>query len=513
MDKTGEKSLKTSNYLVGYLIIALLEFIVLVFVGKSLTQKAQFVTEAWYHEIDSGCGNRFAEDYSADSENALLAVPNDNKSFVAVIDRNGNILSSEDFSSNAITHANIFVSINNNMNIRNISKDEAISNLISGNGGFFEYSFSSKNRVLIYTPCDSNNELFVVRVMSKSDFYSVQEEFSAYPVIFFFVVLLFTAALFAITYRVYFRAVRTEDMLNRNSLITEDNDLISFTYHKSIAAFEMTGAVENAFGSEIAARKTVDWNTISQRLHQEDQSMLREISRAVSKGENKISTEFRIVDTEDSTLFHWHRLKGKVIRDSNGDSIRFVGTVQNSDDQISHENMLKNRAEHDLLTGLLNKMTMEDFVNRELEKDSFNAHVFFIIDLDNFKAVNDNLGHATGDLVLTDVSSKLQLIFNENDIIGRLGGDEFAVLLVIPPQMAGQADNLIKHKAKSLNTAMRAQYGNDDIKIDVSCSVGIAKAPEDGSDFKSLYTCADKALYYSKNNGKDRFTFYGDIKR
>ena len=506
------KELKTSNY-IGILVSTIIfELVALIFVGILLEKKAEAVNEKWYHDLDMSYGNAFISSLEEGLKPENFAQLKDDKSYIAVIDKSGEVLFNVDSGRNGVSAGNFFDFIKNKASLNSMTKEEAINKIISQDRGRIDYSFSSKNRILLHTPCDESGEYFVIRIMLKKNFYDMKDEFSSFSILYIFVAVFVLAVQFVFVRNLVIRTIDAENKIDRNNIISSDNDIVSFTFHRSIGCFEMTGAVEKSFGSEIAARTHVDWGSLSEHLHSEDQSILRDISKAVEKGENKISTEFRIKDIEDAEVYHWCRLKGKVIRDENGDSVRFVGTLQNSDDQISHENMLKNRAEHDLLTGLLNKMTTEECINKALKEDSRNAFAFFIMDLDNFKAVNDNLGHATGDLVLTDVASKLKLVFNSNDIIGRLGGDEFAVLLVIPSQMAGGADNLIRHKAKLLNETMREEYGSEKMQISVSCSIGIAVASGDGSDFQSLYQCADKALYYSKNNGKNRFTFYDELK-
>ena len=111
-----------------------------------------------------------------------------------------------------------------------------------------------------------------------------------------------------------------------------------------------------------------------------------------------------------------------------------------------------------------------------------------------------------------DVANKLTLLFNEYDFIGRLGGDEFAVMLVIPENMSNYSSRLIELKANSLCENLRETYSDENVTVTVSASIGISIYEKDGKSFEELYRHADQALYHSKNEGKNRYTFYSGEK-
>lgn len=164
-------------------------------------------------------------------------------------------------------------------------------------------------------------------------------------------------------------------------------------------------------------------------------------------------------------------------------------------------------ANTDPLTGLLNRTgqqkTTENYIhNNNIENK---AGVLFLLDLDNFKKINDNLGHPEGDKLLIDVSKKLKSLFRDGDYVCRLGGDEFSVFLT------GEAsDSLICSKANMINAALKYSYQLEDgQEIKTSASIGIASYPKDGKDYETLYKNADTALYHSKEMGRDRYTIFG----
>lgn len=166
---------------------------------------------------------------------------------------------------------------------------------------------------------------------------------------------------------------------------------------------------------------------------------------------------------------------------------------------------LRQQAEHDLLTGLYNKLTTEsriaEYINSVQQSD--NSGAFILIDLDDFKKINDTLGHDMGDFVLAETAHRLQSIFNTDDIIGRLGGDEFAVFLLNPKTI----DNLLL-MAQRVSESFRIPYTGCGNLYYVSSSIGISIFPQHGTSVAQLYKRADIALYCSKARGKDTFTIF-----
>ena len=133
-----------------------------------------------------------------------------------------------------------------------------------------------------------------------------------------------------------------------------------------------------------------------------------------------------------------------------------------------------------------------------------------IIDIDNFKNVNDVLGHDWGDNVIKDIASKISSLLGDGDIAGRIGGDEFMAFI--------SGDNVrerIDGLCKALCDRIRYTYSDEKLgrEVSISSSIGVAVAPDYGKNFKELYTSADIAMYISKTGGKDRFTVYSGQER
>ena len=157
----------------------------------------------------------------------------------------------------------------------------------------------------------------------------------------------------------------------------------------------------------------------------------------------------------------------------------------------------------DPLTGLWNRAYTENAINSHLMAGGNGT--LFMMDMDNFKQINDNYGHATGDKVLSIFSDILLHFASENDICCRLSGDEFMLYF---RNLTVRKD--VELKANGIISEMNKKIASLNICIDTSVSIGVAMAPEDGTNFATLYTNADKALYFIKQNGKQSFHFFRD---
>ncbi|MBR0102562.1 MAG: diguanylate cyclase [Selenomonadaceae bacterium] len=161
-------------------------------------------------------------------------------------------------------------------------------------------------------------------------------------------------------------------------------------------------------------------------------------------------------------------------------------------------------SELDKLTELFNKKTMENLCKMKLktfnENEAANIFLaFYIIDLDHFKEVNDLLGHQFGDKVLVEFAKGLKKIFRPNDCIGRFGGDEFVVIVDSLPNMEVVVRKAEQIKQIAFNLALEGKSHF------VTASIGIAVAPQNGRDYDTLFSVADKAVYHVKNNGKNGY--------
>ena len=156
----------------------------------------------------------------------------------------------------------------------------------------------------------------------------------------------------------------------------------------------------------------------------------------------------------------------------------------------------------DGLTKLLNRKAAENFVQQY--KTNSNLCAMIIIDIDNFKCVNDELGHIKGDELLIEIAGYLKKLFRSTDCVSRLGGDEFMIFM---PNISKRSDAVIK--SESILRYFPIVFNSANKEIIVSCSIGIAYSDcEDENIYENLYHNADKAMYTSKKNGKNQINVF-----
>jgi diguanylate cyclase (GGDEF)-like protein len=174
---------------------------------------------------------------------------------------------------------------------------------------------------------------------------------------------------------------------------------------------------------------------------------------------------------------------------------------------IAKEQKLNALAYHDMLTGLANRQLLTEHLRQEIalahRLERMIALVF--IDLDHFKSVNDTLGHSAGDRLLKEVAARLASCTREGDIVSRFGGDEFVMVL---PNLTDD-DALVPVIRRVLDSVSEA-VSLDGHDVTVTCSIGVALYPRDGTDLDTLLRKADATMYRVKQRGRGEFLFHKD---
>jgi diguanylate cyclase len=211
-------------------------------------------------------------------------------------------------------------------------------------------------------------------------------------------------------------------------------------------------------------------------------------------------------------------LLGNYLSLPNALSISFIGVIVSVLALLGYKNLkqmsvsleLVNKqahhlAEHDALSGLPNRVAFIKQLNRELHQidDNKGSLAVLFLDLDKFKDVNDNFGHATGDMLIVEFGQRIKALLRGSDTFARFGGDEFAI---IQPCVKSFAD--IETLARRIITATSEVFHLDGADAFVGVSIGIATAPANASDVDSLMRLADIALYRAKNDGRNRYSFF-----
>jgi diguanylate cyclase (GGDEF)-like protein/PAS domain S-box-containing protein len=214
---------------------------------------------------------------------------------------------------------------------------------------------------------------------------------------------------------------------------------------------------------------------------------------------------------------HWYELSVARKATDVGQTPRFIAVSRDITERKEAENRIFRLAYYDSLTGLPNRQSFLDRLDREIHRAgrSSDKLAVLFLDLDGFKNVNDTLGHSAGDLILQWAADRLSQGIRPSDLaaraqtsesvagLARLGGDEFTVMI---PNMAHGEDALVvAHRIRDL---MRRPFNLDGRDVVLTTSIGIAVFPEDGEDAAELLKHADTAMYHAKDQGRDNCQFY-----
>jgi len=231
-----------------------------------------------------------------------------------------------------------------------------------------------------------------------------------------------------------------------------------------------------------------------------DDNRVRESNRPLVDKVEKITHADGTEHWLSTTKIPRHNEKGEVI-----------GTMGISRDITTHKQQEENltyMTTHDTLTGLANRALLSDHLTLALARAQRNRQKFpiMLLDLDNFKDVNDRLGHSGGDKLLQVVGDRLNGILRKTDTVARMGGDEFLLLL---PEITKTED--INVVAQKILAVFRRPFLLGDHEVNTTTSIGIAIYPSDGKDTDSLIKNADIAMYYAKEKGRNNYQYYTTI--
>ena len=221
------------------------------------------------------------------------------------------------------------------------------------------------------------------------------------------------------------------------------------------------------------------------------------IRRIYEQGENHISFTYQRKMADG--MERWVHNEIRFLLDIDSGHLCAMLSAKDIDAEKREQQELAVAAKMDRMTMLLNRETTMRYIRRVLEENETEKHVLFMFDVDNFKHLNDTMGHQKGDEFLVELARGLKKSFRDSDIVGRVGGDEFFALMKNVPDTA-----LVERKANELlSTIQEICAGYADIRL--SGSIGIY--PENGKTLDELYGQADAALYQAKRKGKNQYVF------
>ncbi|GGI54396.1 GGDEF domain-containing protein [Oxalicibacterium solurbis] len=201
----------------------------------------------------------------------------------------------------------------------------------------------------------------------------------------------------------------------------------------------------------------------------------------------------------------WISENARAVHDSSGKLLFFEGTVEAITERKLHEAEIRFQATHDALTGLPNRTLLYDRMQQAMlhSQRYGNLTAIAFLDLDQFKFINDSLGHQVGDELLKITAQRLKSCLRESDTVARQGGDEFVLLLTSQPN----EESITQTMQRVLHEVAQPWTAND-LEFRITCSVGITLYPNDGRDAETLLKHADSAMYKAKELGRNMFQYY-----
>lgn len=275
-----------------------------------------------------------------------------------------------------------------------------------------------------------------------------------------------------------------------------------FTYNYGHNKYKFSKGIEKLIGYTQEDLNT-NKDLIKHLIHNEDVHKFEDAQRELFIG-NTVRKELRIFHPNQGV--RWVLFKAEPLKNNDGVTVKVNGQFEDITREKELEYELKRLAYFDDLTDIPNRKMLDRQIQKALSRSKRQNHNFTLmfIDLDDFKKVNDTLGHDAGDKLLIEVVSRINECVREEDLISRIGGDEFIVMF----EETGKDE--IEQIAKRIIEYVANPYSINENIASISLSIGISMFPNDGEDKETLIKAADKAMYYAKNNGKNSYKFYTD---
>jgi diguanylate cyclase (GGDEF)-like protein/PAS domain S-box-containing protein len=201
----------------------------------------------------------------------------------------------------------------------------------------------------------------------------------------------------------------------------------------------------------------------------------------------------------------WISENARAVHDDEGRLVCYEGTVEAITERKLYEAEIHHQATHDALTGLPNRNMLHDHLQRAIQvaRQKGGLTVVAFVDLDQFKFINDSLGHQVGDELLKTVAQRLQSCLRDADMVARQGGDEFVLVLQNQTGEAGIAEAM-----QRILAAVSRPWQAGEREFHITSSIGVSRYPVDGRDVETLLKHADAAMYKAKEQGRNNFQFF-----
>lgn len=220
--------------------------------------------------------------------------------------------------------------------------------------------------------------------------------------------------------------------------------------------------------------------------------------------QGRSTLEYECIERSDGETYRWIRVHYCIYRSNVTNCVKVISYVKNIEEEKRAYRQLVEKASLDQMTGVLNKMATKEIVSTLLKKYADESNIILMIDIDDFKSVNDRYGHDIGDEVIVAICNIIKNNVRDTDIIGRMGGDEFLVCLresLNTDSYQGKVEQLLRDVQ-----AFRGEYQRQTVS-DITVSIGVVNTFAN-ENFDELYHYADTAMYTAKMKGKNQYCVY-----
>lgn len=248
------------------------------------------------------------------------------------------------------------------------------------------------------------------------------------------------------------------------------------------------------------------WET---KIHPEDKAqVLQALNSYLSGKAESFENVHRLKHKQGHYI--WVLDRGMIVDwDKEGNPLRMIGTHSDVSEDVRNQKTVSHQSSHDQLTDLANRRSLLDELYAIKQSQCIDSAALFVIDLDNFKAINDTLGHHAGDRLLIQIAARLSSYFSTNALIARLAADEFVILVKHLPAETAEASRRATALASQIRQLVARSFYINNTTLNVSASVGIATiGHQDNIEPEQVLKRADLAMSQAKENGKDACVLY-----
>lgn len=377
-----------------------------------------------------------------------------------------------------------------------------------------------KKHLIAFRFHDANEEYYAVAVRMESyNWYVfsyvecevadvISDQVSVYQMAMLLIILLVGISMAAQAYEHEKETVKKleddKDLLKQSTqryqLITRLSNEVFFHVALETGVISFNDTFESMFGFKAPKCTVEQLDACSDLFFEEDRKLFVGLINQLRAGDAEARAELRMVNSRGSA--RWKRVEIFSVFGLDQHTVELVGKIADIHRQKQSLQRLIRQADSEPLTSLLNRGAIERNIKAFLTGEGLGGrHALLMLDFDNFKEVNDTLGHARGDQLLVSFANSVRRLFRSGDYLSRTGGDEYMLFI-----KHAHSDMIAQDKAEALCQEM----ANLSRKIDipVSISVGIAVYDRDGETFETLYKAADTALYRVKRSGKNAIAFF-----